>query len=187
MKPRPSSGSPRIQLVDVDDVAESAQLFRLLAKSNASLKGYLGLRSALTHGRLGFRLRDLIGIFVAEANGCAYTLSSQVAAARRAGIEEDAIADARHGRAADARTDATLRFVNALVHAHGNVNDAELAALRAAGFGDGEIVEIVSNVGFQLLTSYAAICAALRPDDEPVVPHVYGASHESYEEQQLSD
>jgi AhpD family alkylhydroperoxidase len=187
MKPRSSTESPRLQLVDAGDVAESAKLFRLLAQSNASLKGYLGLRSALTNGRLGFRLRDLIGIFVAEANACPYTLSSQVAAARRAGVEEDAIADARHGRAADARTDAVLRFVNALVYAHGNVNDSELAALRAAGFGDGEIVEIVSNVGFQLLTSYVAICAALPPDDEPVVPHIYDASHESYDEQQLSD
>jgi AhpD family alkylhydroperoxidase len=187
MNPGPSTGSPRLRLVDPGDAAESAKLFRLLAQSNASLKGYLGLRSALTRGRLGFRLRDLIGIFVAEANGCAYTLSSEVAAARRAGVEEDAIADARHGRAADARTDAVLRFVNALVHAHGNVNDAELGALRRAGFGDGEIVEIVSNVGLQLLTSYAAICAALSPDDEPVVPHVYSPSHESYEEQQLSD
>jgi uncharacterized peroxidase-related enzyme len=187
MKSRPSTGSPRLQLVDADDAAESANLFRLLAQSNASLKGYLGFRSALIHGRLGFRLRDLIGISVAEANGCAYTLSSQIAAARRAGVDEDAIADARHGRAADARTDAVLRFANALVYAHGNVSDTELAALRAAGFCDGEIIEIVSNVGFQLLTNYAAICAALPPDDEPVVPYAYDASHELYEEQQLSD
>jgi AhpD family alkylhydroperoxidase len=187
MKTRLVARTPRLQLVDAGDVAESALLFRLLAKSNASLKGYLGLRSALTHGRLGFRLRDLIGIFVAEANGCGYMLSSQVAAARRAGVEEDAIADARHGRAADARTNAVLRFVSALVHAHGNVNDAELAMLRAAGFGDGEIVEIVSNVGFQLFAGYAAICAALPPDDEPVIPHVYGGPHESYDGQQLSD
>jgi AhpD family alkylhydroperoxidase len=167
--------SPRLQLVNADDVAESALLFRLLAKSNASLKGYLGLRSALRTGRLGFRLRDLIGIFVAEAHSCIYTLSAQVAAARRAGIDEQAIADARHGRAADARTDAVLRFVDALVHAHGSVNDGELATLRAAGVDDGEIVEIVSNVGLQLFTSYAAICAGLPPDDEPVYPHIYAS------------
>jgi AhpD family alkylhydroperoxidase len=164
---------PRLQLIDADAAAESTLLFRLLAKSNSSLKGYLGLRSALTRGRLGFRLRDLIAIFVAEANGCAYALSSHVAAARRAGIDEDTISDARHGRAADSRTDAVLRFVNALVHGHGNVNDVELATLRAAGVDDGEIVEIVSNVGLQLLTSYAAMCAALPPDDEPVFPYVY--------------
>jgi AhpD family alkylhydroperoxidase len=148
-------------------------LHQLLAKSHASLKGYLGLQSALTNGRLGYRLRDLIGIYVAEANGSTYMLSACVAAARRVGIDEDVIADARQGRAADALTDAVLRFVNALVHAHGNVNDLELARLRMAGIDDGQIVEIVCNVGLQLLSSYAAICAALAPDDEPVFPHIY--------------
>src|SRR5580700_6592026 len=127
MSESPLPRTPRLQLADPQTAADSALLVRLLARSNASLKGYLGLRSALTHGRLGFRLRDLIAIFVAEANGCAYTLSSHIAAARRAGIDEDVICDARHGRAADARTDAVLRFVNALVHAHGNINDNELA------------------------------------------------------------
>src|ERR1700679_1800060 len=136
-------------------------LHQLLAKSHASLKGYLSLQNALTNGRLGYRLRDLIAIFVAEANGCTYMLSAYVAAARRAGIDDDTIADARQGRAAEARTDAILRFVSALVHAHGNVNELELARVRAAGVDEGEIVEIISNVGLQLFTSYTAICAAL--------------------------
>jgi AhpD family alkylhydroperoxidase len=186
MKNLPIARAPRLQLVDADDVAESALLFRLFAKSNAALKSYLGMRSALANGRLGLRLRDLIGIFVAAANGCSNTLSTHVAAARRAGIEEDAIADARHGRAADARTDAVLRFVYALVHGHGNVSDAELAPLRAAGFDDGEIVEIISNVGLGLLATYAALCAALPPDVEPVTPHVFGAPHDLFD-WQLSD
>jgi AhpD family alkylhydroperoxidase len=149
------------------------QFQQLLAKSHASLKGYLGLQNALTHGRLGFRLRDLIAIFVAEANGSTYALSAYVALARRAGIDEDVIDDARHGRGADARTDAILRFVSALVHSHGNVNEIEIARLRAARVDDGEIVEIISNVGLQLFTSYAALCAALPPDHEPVFPHIY--------------
>lgn len=153
-------------------------LYQLLAKSHASLKGYLGLQNALTNGRLGFRLRDLIAIFVAEANGSTYVLSAYVAAARRAGIDEDVIADARQGRAADARTDAILRFVNALVHAHGNVNELEIARLRSANVDDGEIVEIISNVGLQLFTSYASICAALPLDNEPVFPHIYSAPHD---------
>lgn len=176
-----------MQLAGPQTVSDSALLVRLLAKSTASLKGYLGLRNALIHGRLGFRLRDLIAIYVAEANGCAYTLSSHIAAARRAGIDADAICDARHGRAADARTDAILRFVNALVHGHGHVKDVELATLRATGVEDCDIVEIVSNVGLQLFASYVALCAALPPDDDPVIPHVYSGQHDSYGAQQLSD
>ena len=58
---------------------------------------------------------------------------------------------------------------------------------RAAGVDDGEIVEIVSNVGLQLLTSYTAMCAALPPDDEPVFPHAYSEQNDSYGAQRLSD
>jgi AhpD family alkylhydroperoxidase len=175
METRQTDGAPRLNLVDAAAAGEPAKLYRLLARSHASLKGYLGLRNALTHGQLGYRLRNLIAICVAEANGCVYTLSAHVAVARRAGVDDDAIADARHGRAADARTDAALRFVSALVHAHGSVNDKELAGIRLAGFNDSTIVEIVCSVGLQLLEGYAALCAALPPDEEPIVPHVYSA------------
>jgi AhpD family alkylhydroperoxidase len=142
-----TDAAPRLQLLDTEAAGEPAKLYRLLAKSQSSLNGYLGLQNALTHGEFGLQLCTLIAIFVAEANGCVYMLSAHVAAARRAGVDGEAIADARHGRAADVRTDAALRLVGALVHAHGDVNDAELARLRAAGFDDATIIEIICNVG----------------------------------------
>ncbi len=159
-----------------NDMTEHAdeKLLRLLASSDAALEGYLSLRNSLGHGRLDVRLRMLIAILVAEANGCTYALSAHVAAARRADITEDAIADARQGRSADARVHAALRFVDALVHAHGAVNDVELEKLRRAGFDDGAIVELVTNVGLHILAAYAALCAALPPDETPVVPYAYG-------------
>jgi hypothetical protein len=59
------------------------------------------------------------------------------------------------------------------VHAHGAVNDGELEKLHRAGFDDGAIVELVSNVGLHLLVTYAALSAALPPDETPVVPYAY--------------
>ena len=38
--------------------------------------------------------------------------------------------------------------------AHGHVSDADLAALRAAGFADAAVVEIVLNVALNVLTNY---------------------------------
>jgi hypothetical protein len=52
MNEPPVPQKPRVQVADSDAVAESTLFVRLLARSNASLKDYLGLRSALTHGRL---------------------------------------------------------------------------------------------------------------------------------------
>jgi alkylhydroperoxidase family enzyme len=47
-----------------------------------------------------------------------------------------------------------VRFAATLVRAHGHVSDAELAAVRAAGYADAEIVEIVLAVALNTFTNY---------------------------------
>ena len=54
----------------------------------------------------------------------------------------------------DAKADAALRFARRVAETHGQVSDAELATLRAAGFDDAEVIEIVVNVALNVLTNY---------------------------------
>jgi alkylhydroperoxidase family enzyme len=49
---------------------------------------------------------------------------------------------------------AALQFVQALVVQRGQVSDQVLAQVRAAGFGDGDIAEIVANVAVNIFTNY---------------------------------
>lgn len=151
----------------------SANLERLLANSPAVLEGYLGLRGALWGGFLDSRLRHAIALTVSEANGCVYGLSRTVAEARAAGFDEEQISDARQACSADERTRAALVFVEAMVHAHGCVSDAEVGRLRAAGYGDAEIVEIIGNVALSVMENYFALAARILPDADPVMPLVY--------------
>lgn len=72
-------------------------LERLLRRSPAALDGYFALRGALKNGRLDPQLRARIAIVVSEANGCEYGLSRSIGEARKAGLDRDAIADARGG------------------------------------------------------------------------------------------
>jgi alkylhydroperoxidase family enzyme len=47
-----------------------------------------------------------------------------------------------------------LAFARKVVGERGRVNDDDVEALRAVGFNDGEITEIVGNVAVNLFTNY---------------------------------
>jgi alkylhydroperoxidase family enzyme len=54
---------------------------------------------------------------------------------------------AQAGESDDPRTAAALAFVAELVENRAQVGDADVAALRAAGFDDEEVVELVAHDG----------------------------------------
>lgn len=75
---------------------------------------------------------------------------------------------AQAGESADPATAAVLGFALKLVAQRGQVGDADVAALRAAGFGDGQIVEILAHVALNLFTNYVNVAFAV-PVDFPAV------------------
>jgi alkylhydroperoxidase family enzyme len=47
-----------------------------------------------------------------------------------------------------------VHFAVRIVHSRGHVTDADVQAVRRAGFGDAEIMEIVVHVALNTLTNY---------------------------------
>ncbi len=139
-------------------------LFRVTAQSPAALEGLLGLNGALQRTALSAKLREQIALRVAEKNRCDYCLSAHSVLGKHAGLGESEIAQAREARGGDAKTTAALQFVSAILAEAGGVSDSQLAALRAAGFGDGEIVEIVAVTVLNILTNYLNRVAATEID-----------------------
>jgi len=130
-------------------------LMRLVGHSPAALEGYLSLGGALGKGVLDARLRERIALAVAESNGCEYCLAAHSYLGRNVAKLDDAeIEAARDGRSGDPKADAALRFASRVVTERGRVSDADLATLRAAGFDDAGVVEIVVNVALNVLTNY---------------------------------
>ncbi|MCY1521420.1 putative peroxidase-related enzyme [compost metagenome] len=78
------------------------------------------------------------------------------------------MAAAQAGESADPRTAAALRFALKLVDARGQVNDADVQALRAVGFDDRHIVEILAHVALNLFTNYVNVAFQV-PVDFPQV------------------
>jgi uncharacterized peroxidase-related enzyme len=144
-------------------------LVKLVATSPAALEGYLALNGAVAKGTLNAQLRERIALAVAQYNGCDYCLSAHTYLGRNiARLSGDEMEAARAGRSSDAQADAALRFALRVAETRGQVSDGDLAAVRAAGFGEAGIVEIVVNVALNVLTNYVNNVA--RTDiDFPVV------------------
>lgn len=128
--------------------------FRLVGSSPAALKGYMALSTSLGQS-VDVRLRERIGIAVAQANGCDYCLSSHnYRALNLAKIGPDEISRNREGLSNDATAEAAMRFAMAVVDRRGRVSDGDISAVRSAGFTDPQIVEIVALVALNLFTNY---------------------------------
>jgi alkylhydroperoxidase family enzyme len=70
------------------------------------------------------------------------------------GLKPEEITASREAHSADAKRDAGLQFVQALVVQRGVVSDQAIAQVKAAGFSDGDIAEIVANVAVNIFTNY---------------------------------
>lgn len=159
----------RIAIPNLDDVPEASKeklaavhaqlgvvpnLFRLIGSSPAVLSGFLNFSDALKR-TFDVKTRERIALAVAQANGCDYCLSAHsYIAANLAKLSPEEIAQNRIGKSGDARADAAVAFARKVTIGHGHISDADLAQIRAAGFRDREIVEIVALVAENSFTNY---------------------------------
>lgn len=129
-------------------------LYRVAANQPAVLRALLGANDALSKGAFDARTREAIALAVAGVNGCDYCASAHSAIAAGLKVDATSIGDHLAGRSADPRLQAILRLATATVSARGILADADLAAARAAGLGDADIVETVGNVVVNIFTNY---------------------------------
>jgi len=139
-------------------------LFRVLANGPVALEGYLNFIGALAGGTLDQRIREQIGLAVAETNLCGYCLSAHAFLGQRAGLTPDEIANAIHASAADPKTDASLKLARNIVVQRSEISDSDLQRARAAGLSDGEIIETVANVALNIFMNYVSHAARLAID-----------------------
>jgi uncharacterized peroxidase-related enzyme len=128
-------------------------LFRLVSLSPAALSGMTSLSGALAK-TLDTKTRERIAIATAQVNGCDYCLSAHTyLGLNLAKITPEEIALNRKGASGDAKADAAVRFAAKVAQHRGKVSDADIAAVKLAGFSEAQIVEIVAVVAENFLTN----------------------------------
>ena len=164
-----ATGSVRTVLDQIHGAfGATPNMFRAVANSPAALQSMWAAFGALGGGVIGAALGEQIAVAVANRNACDYCLAAHTALGRKAGVSGDDLAAAQSGESADPRTAAALAFALKLVEARGQVTEAEVQALRSAGFSDGQVVEIVAHVALNLFTNYVNVALAV-PVDFPGV------------------
>ena len=143
-------------------------LHATMANSPAVLTAYLRLHDALSQTSLDNRLRELLAVTVASANDNEYCLSAHTAFGKNLKVDEAELMHAQEGESADPKTLAALRFVRSLVEKRGRVSDDEVAALKAAGFGNAAVLEIVASTVMNIFTNYCSHVAVTKVDSPRV-------------------
>ena len=165
----PAAAQPLLNAVKAQ-LGSLPNLFRVVANSPAALEGYLALNGALGKGKLDARTRERVALAVAEVNGCGYCLAAHTYLGEKfARLDPAERAANRNGGSADAKAAAAVRFAAAVTKARGHITDADLDAVKLAGYSEGEIVEIVLHVALNTLTNYINE-VALTEIDFPAAP-----------------
>jgi len=130
-------------------------MFRAISLSPQTLEGHLGLFGALGKGTLPAQTRERIALAVAEVNGCSYCLSAHTYLGRTfAKLDDAEITANRNGASNDLKADAAVRFAAKVARERGHVSDADLAAVKAAGYTDPQLIEIVAHIALNSWTNY---------------------------------
>ncbi len=150
----PAASQPLLQAVKTQ-LGVVPNLFRLVANSPAALEAYLGMSSALAKGALPAPTRERIALAVAEINGCNYCLSAHSYLGKNlAKLDDTEIAANRKGASTDAKADAAVRFAVKVAREHGHVAEDDIKIVKAAGYDDAQVIEIVLHVALNTWTNY---------------------------------
>ena len=148
----PTASQPILDAVN-KQLGVVPSLFRLVSISPAALAGMTGLSGALTRA-LDVKTRERIALAVAQVNGCDYCLSAHTyLGLNLAKISLEEIALNRKGASSDPKADAAVRFAARAAETRGKVKDADIAAVKLAGFTEAQVIEIVAVVAENFLTN----------------------------------
>jgi len=142
----------------------ASNMARTMAHAPAVLRGYQELARALKKGELRVELREKIALAIAAQTGCEYCLVAHTRAAADAGLSVPEIAAAMQGHANDPREDAVLRLALTAARDPHAVDDADVERLRALGFGDAAVTEVLAHVALNLFTNVFTIVARTEVD-----------------------
>ncbi len=129
-------------------------IFKTMAHSPAALDAYLGLSGALNKGVLSGKEREVIQLAIGQANNCDYCAAAHTAIGKGMGLTDAQTIEARRGTLSDPKLDSLAKFALKIQEKRGFVSDADVAALKGAGYNDAAVAEVVANYALAIYTNY---------------------------------
>lgn len=125
-------------------------------------------------GPLSRREREAVAVAVSVANGCAYCEEHHLGALRRYEKDEAVLAAVRTapGRLADTRLRAMLLYAQELTVTPSTMDQAQVAALRAAGLTDQDVLRINLVTAYFNFVNRIALGLGVQADAEEITGYV---------------
>ncbi len=128
-------------------------LYATFAHSATALGTYLNLQNAKSS--LTSKQREVINLVVSQVNTCEYCLSAHTAVGKMVGFTDEQILEIRTGRATfDPKLDALAQFARDVTEHRGHVATAATEAFLAAGWTEGNVVDVVMVIGDKIISNY---------------------------------
>jgi len=142
-------------------------LYAVLAESPAAANGYVALSNLYDqHATMTPGERQIALLTISTVNGCTYCVPAHSGGAKKAGVSPDVIDAVRDGTPVpDAKMAALHAFSKALVEKRGFVSDEEVGAFKAAGFSEGDILDVIVAAAIKTLSNYAHAVFDFELDD----------------------
>jgi len=154
---------PRIQ--PKSESTQPINIYKTMDHSPNFMEAFKGFNSQVSNGStLNEELREKIALTAAGLNGCDYCKAAHTKLAKNIGISDAGIDYALQGKCGDAKTDAALKFVTALIEGRGHITDEQFQAVKNAGYTDQEIIDIFGQTMVNMVTNYFNDFIDVTPD-----------------------
>ncbi|KAF0124824.1 MAG: peroxidase [Elusimicrobia bacterium] len=135
-----------------------------------SLTAHMALYMTLLYGKspLLRRERELIAVAVSRANGCPYCIGHHSDAFARYEKDPAKVQAARDGRWEEfaANEAALCRYADKLTRAPSACSEADVAALRAAGYGDQAVLDAAQIAAYFNFVNRLVLCLGVHLEGE---------------------
>jgi uncharacterized peroxidase-related enzyme len=128
-------------------------IYQGLGNSPTALEGALHTDGLLKKGQLSGAEIEAIKLAVSQAYGCDYCLAAHTLLGKKAGLSDADALSIRRGTAQQPKIGALVKFVNAALQPQSRISDADLVAVKAAGYNDAQITEAVQAIAQTVYTN----------------------------------
>jgi uncharacterized peroxidase-related enzyme len=129
-------------------------LYKGLANSPQALEAYLALGKLVSDGSLMPVEQQIVFMVTSMHNECTYCVAAHSPGLKAVGLSAEEIMAVRHGKSSDTKLQALIVFVQEILSTKGFVSDDDLAAVRAAGYTDANIADIMVVIAQKTMSNY---------------------------------
>jgi uncharacterized peroxidase-related enzyme len=127
-------------------------LYAAIAYSDNGLSRYLAYQAAKTS--LSNKEKEAVNLIVSQVNGCRYCQSAHTLLGKMNGFSEEELINIRRGHSSNLKLDALVTIAKDITENKGHVNNDNLEAFYAAGYNNGNLVDVILQVSDKIAMNY---------------------------------